>query len=777
MPKPVSKSEVKATKPESTEKDNFPEHLKPFYFHRLEFSTKSDKSNTVVSECPFCSKPDRMAIENSTGQWNCFNCKSGNILTFIRDLWSESFELTTIKDYDDLAKLRGLDPDLLKDWGFAKSITSDEWIIPGFDKPGGKIIQLYVYRKPHSDNGKIVKPILLATPTLSHGWFCSHNIQDKNNYSNKKVVQYIAEGPWDGVRLQEVMSKSKETEVNGALTLKLTNNVKYSLLSESNVLATPGCSVFKDSWTTLFKDKSVVFMFDNDHPKQNKNGQVIPPAGTAGVERAAQKLLVSPSTAPSEVHYLCWGEEGYDPDVPSGTDLRDWLKSKTDKGAVAKLDQLLNKVVDVPQAWLEKAKSKGDSDNKLSLIDCHSFDALIEQWNKALRWTDGLDVSLSVMLSSIISTTSVGDQLWVKVIGPASCGKSTLCEAVSVADKYVMAKSTIRGFVTGYMDTEGGEDLSLVSKLKNKTLVTKDGDTLLQSPNLSQILSEARDLYDTVTRTSYRNKASKDYQGIRMTWILCGTSSLRSIDSSELGERFLDCVLMDGIDEELEDDILRRVAYRSVQNLDIEATADVESQQDPNMTLAMQMTGGYVTYLRENAQSLLSKVTITDEDIITCTRLGKFVAYMRARPSKFQTETAEREFAARLVSQHVRMMKCLAAVLNRTTIDREVMRRTFKVSLDTARGIILNLVEIIREEHERDSEGVDLKQLSFLSSHTLHEVSRMVHFMRQLGIVEFFSLRHKNRKPVKKIRLTEMMESLCEDVLDRYDTELYKEDK
>ena len=144
-------------------------------------------------------------------------------------------------------------------------------------------------------------------------------------------------------------------------------------------------------------------------------------------------------------------------------------------------------------------------------------------WRKALKWTDGLDCALSVMLASVTSTMQVGDQLWVKIIGPASCGKSTLCEALSVNDKYILAKSTIRGFHSGYKsDRDGTEDNSLIVQVRNKTLITKDGDTILQSPNLGQILSDARDLYDCTTRSHYKNKMGKDYVGVRMTWILCG---------------------------------------------------------------------------------------------------------------------------------------------------------------------------------------------------------------------------------------------------------------
>ena len=256
---------------------------------------------------------------------------------------------------------------------------------------------------------------------------------------------------------------------------------------------------------------------------------------------------------------------------------------------------LLARLHPVPLAWLtRKANGQTASDGgALLTLPCTHYRDMIGSWRKALKWTDGLDHALSVMLASITSTKSIGDQLWIKVIGPAACGKSTLCEALSVSQEYVFAKSTIRGFHSGYVgeNNKAGQDHSLIPLIRDKTLVTKDGDTLLQSPNLNQILSEARDLYDGTSRTHYRNATSRDYSGIRMTWILCGTSSLRAIDSSELGERFLDCVIMDTIDNQMEDEILWRVVNRAQRNVCIESDGEAASQYARELALAMQLTG------------------------------------------------------------------------------------------------------------------------------------------------------------------------------------------
>ena len=95
--------------------------------------------------------------------------------------------------------------------------------------------------------------------------------------------------------------------------------------------------------------------------------------------------------------------------------------------------------------------------------------------------------------------------------------------------------------------------------------------------------------------------------------------------------------------------------------MSLEAGSDGSGQYDPDLSAAMAMTGGYVNFLRENSQKMFQRTKMTKERIRRCTRLGKFVAYMRARPSEQQEEQAEREFSARLAVQHVRMAKSLAA--------------------------------------------------------------------------------------------------------------------
>lgn len=428
---------------------------------------------------------------------------------------------------------------------------------------------------------------------------------------------------------------------------------------------------------------------------------------------------------------------------------------------VARLDLLLQKLISAPEDWFKPETDPDKRNNRtLAPLPCDNWKELVKSWRKALRWTPGLDTALAVMLASCTSVRSVGAQLWIKIIGPPSCGKSTLCEALSVS-RYVYAKSTIRGFHSGTASTDG-KDHSLIAMIKDKTLVTKDGDTLLQSPNYGQILAEGRDIFDSVSRSHYRNKAGKDYTGIRTTWLLAGTSGLRAIDSSELGERFLDCVIMEGIDDDLEDDILWRVVNRVERTMATEADSNPETHYDPELSRAMRLTGGYVNFLRENATALLSQVPMDSRDLNRTARLGKFVSYMRARPSKLQEEEYTRELAARLAEQHTRLAKCLAVVLNKGRVDEDVMERVKKVAFDTARGVTLGILQYLYY-HE---DGKSLSAISLKVNRGERETSRLLVFLRGIGVVNpELTKRGKTKRRVTLWRLQDKIRSLYEEVL------------
>jgi len=155
----------------------------------------------------------------------------------------------------------------------------------------GALNQLYRYI---SMQGKYR---LLATPGHKHQLF------GFQTYNKRCEQVYICEGPWDGIGLLRAVRASGDTT--------------------SSVLAVPGVNVFQPAWAELCAGRRVVLLFDSDHPKDN-NGKPVQPAGLTGVKTAAS-VLASCKNKPAEIVYLNWGAGGYDPSLPSGTDVRDIL--------------------------------------------------------------------------------------------------------------------------------------------------------------------------------------------------------------------------------------------------------------------------------------------------------------------------------------------------------------------------------------------------------------------------------------------------------------------
>lgn len=739
-----------------------PDTLRPFTFHGVHL--EEDGKGNAIGDCILCGREGKFFVNVSgkqdskhfLGGWDCKTCGAkGNTHTFIRKLYEAS--RVDVDLLTELAKERKyLSYKSLEAWGVKLSPNGDI-IVPGYSFEG-KLTQLYKLVE-FLEKG-VVKRRLIPTPTLGHA------LHGVNLYDPKKHNVYVNEGFWDGVSLWEILGRTKQTDDGEFIP---TGSDSFSLLSNTNVLAVPGCNVFQESWSHLVESKCTVLMFHNDHPRKHpKNGSDIPPAGLDGM-KSITKLLSTSEHHPKTLSYLKWGEQGYNLNLKSGYDVRDQVTNGIMiKERIKGLFALVNYIQPIEPSWIggsSTIRSNGKHKKgsvEIQLETCEDWNTLRQAWLKAMKFIDGLDVTLSVMLACIASTRVVGSQFWLKVIAPPSTGKSTLCEALSVNKKYVYAKSTIRGFHSGYRETaDTSEDNSLISQLYNKTLITKDGDTLLKAPNKEQILSEARDIYDRVSRTHYRNKASKDYEGVNLTWILCGTSAMRELDTSELGARFLDVVVMEGIDRDLEDEILHRVAHRAQRNMSLESNGDHSTQHDPMMLKAMQLTGGYVSYLRENSGRLLEEVVFDDETTAKFVAMGKFVAYLRARPSSKQSESAEREFAARLVEQFVRLATCLTVVLNRKTVDSEVMRRTRQVARDTARGRTMELIRILYELGESGSEP---RALAIRTGHLETEERNLLRFLRKIHAVEQFEYEQVGHKPKQRYRLTEEMTNLFKEV-------------
>lgn len=714
-----------------------PAVLAPFAFHGLRLTPV--KNGSWTCDCPQCGKGGgKFSIHGTSGLYNCFVCSfKGNPVEFLRWLWQTAWENTTPDQYEELRKSRKLlSRDTPRAWGAAVSPLTGEWILPGYSHDG-RLVTLYRYEEQppdikHPNSWFILKctPRGEGTEAGGHGMFLP-----EGKVTREYATVHVLEGPWDGMAFWEVARQAKPSKAGWSPVA----DPGQSYAAGSLIFATPGANVFFPPWAELFDQKSACFYFDNDHPKINpKTKAAVEPAAIAGVKRAVA-ILSTAERGPTEVRAVRWGGDGrwHDEKRKGGYDVRDALSDagNTVQQRVTALAALMALTSPVPSDWVPNGS--GNSPNgraELELVPCEKWADVVNALRQYLDWSEGLDRALSIMLACVASTESAGDQLWVKVIGPPSSGKTSLVEGLAANRRYVLSKSKIQGFHSGY-NIGGGENISFIRQLNNKTFVVKDGDTLLSNPNLDTILGEARDLYDRVTSSDYKNGMGADYRNLNITWILCGTETLRELDSSELGERFIDCVMMDRVAPEQERKTALRTAHRAFQDLAIKSDGTSYTTENPKAVRFKQVCGGYVQYLRENAQALVSQVEPDDDAIDRFVALGEFVSYTRARPSRNpNSESVTKELCYRLGSQFTRLAGFLAVVLNRRSLgDPEVLRRTTQTALDTGRGRTLKLMEVVYKAGE---EGMTIPELAVKCNQTEHKVRELVTFLCDLKATE-----------------------------------------
>lgn len=739
-----------------------PTKLQPYLFHGVELDYRGGEP---VGDCPFCSAEGKFYVSSSTGLYQCKRAScdaSGNIYQFIRSLHEISTENCPKGWYEELSEERGICPEFLSAWGIVPSYLTGEVLVPAYNIRG-KMTNLSQWLA----NKNTGKRTLYSTPSLRVGLF------GVSTWDSTKHGVFIVEGPWTGAALQQILSgiSVKGDICKGGRVVAMFKR-DNALASDYNVVGIPGCNTFRDVWTELFSDKDVVISMDNDKPRNDGSlGE-----GWAGTIRTARLLLRS-DNPPKSLHGVKWGDKGYSSDYPKGFDLRDALlrvskngdgrNVKPPKAAAEAIKSVLGRIQPLNEL-VAREERKTELSNKTNKAlhepvpeHCESYSEVRAAWRKAFRWSDDLDTTLIAMLATCASTTLPGTaQLWLRVLGPPGSGKSTLCEALSVSKKYMFPLSVQKGFHSGSKTAEG-DTCSLVPDMDNKTVIIKDGDTLMSAPNVNQSLSELRDIYDGVSRARYRNsKEAQNYTGLRTTFIVGGTSSLRRLNKSYLGDRFIDCIIYErGDDPDREASILQRAASNAFQSMKIDEEYS-DAINDHNMLKAMELTAGYLHYLRENSDVLANEVTMSQKRLEECIAIGELVAYMRARPDKelADEDVEEVELPTRLTQQFVRLATNMAVVMNRQEIDDEVMSRAKKLARDTCKGITFRICRTLAKYPR----GLQARAIGALTHKPTQVINASCRFLNAIGVVSRADEKKRNNHWV----LDEYLQDLMKVVLD-----------
>lgn len=232
--------------------------------------------------------------------------------------------------------------------------------------------------------------------------------------------------------------------------------------------------------------------------------------------------------------------------------------------------------------------------------------------------------------------------------------------------------------------------------MNGKMLIIKDGDTLLTATGRDRILAELRDIYDGVSRAQYRTGKKSVHSNLRISIMLCGTDTLRMLNRSSLGERFIDIEIV-GEDKA---DHAKYVKTAIASNISIVSES---IGGDPNRPKAnpyvKQCTLGYINHLKDLLASraiVVPTMTANDAYVIEC--MANYVAAMRARQGKDEEGLSYKpkaELGTRLGAQYVKAAICLAVVLNKKQVDLEVMKMIQWSMYSTTRNYRSDIVNIL----------------------------------------------------------------------------------
>lgn len=474
-------------------------YVKFFKFYGLDLVRVQQQ---LQGDCPFndCENPvNHFFASPGTGNWDCKRCgRKGNFYDFIRQFHEVCLMGTANDDYERLAMDRGISANTFKVHGFAYNYVTDEWLIPSYGLKRN-LTNLYAWKQQATREGPVM--------TVMSGPCQKQLVYGVQHYhKDRSRPLWVLEGHWDLLAFYDAI-------------------VSEGKLDAHDFIAVPGATTFPDEDVSLLSMRDVRLVYDRDQ------------AGEKGIYTAIQKMGRH-NINPLSIQRVVWPKT-----LPEGYDVRDEYRRITSlvNGSrellVTSLESKLEKMnVDVRKHANENYNPQARK------LDCTSFESVIDSISRRLEMPPSL-CDVFGILAGTVATTGVFDKpIWTYLIGESSAGKTTQVDLFSTTHEYCFGLTKLTGFLSGYFK-EGMGDASLLPLFQDKCLIIKDMTPILRSaPNVQDnIFGELRDMYDGSIRAIYRNHMHRNFSGIRFNMIACVTDIIRTINNTDVGERFLCC--------------------------------------------------------------------------------------------------------------------------------------------------------------------------------------------------------------------------------------------
>lgn len=657
-----------------------------FEFHGVELHKNGTQ---LQGDCPFCGKTGHFYVKPKTGQYSCKRCnEEGNLYTFLTKVHAEAVSASSRDDLQEIANNRdGIPVSVLKKHGICKSALGDI-LIP--------------YRKPDSENLVNLKKwnpdnkISYNTPGCNGLFFV--------RWESEGPV-YVCEGEWDALALLNLMTVAEV-------------DAPYS------IVAVPGANTFKESWAQWFANREVYLLYDNDHDKEHKGKKFNP--GKDGMQRAVETILANlkpDQTKKLIINIIDWEQHKNYDSLPDGYDVRDWCIKYTN----------LNKQQIGVRKLIKLCRPHDASPKKKSIkaIKRTDFFEVVNDFQSVLEFNQSFIDTLACCFATMVSLRIEGNPLWLFVVGPASCGKTTIIESFESCDDYSehLSKLTPASLVSGWRGE--GEDPSLLPKLKNKTLCVKDFTAVLSmsSHDKENLFGMLRDAYDGRFVSTFGNGMTREYTNLYFSVLAGVTQAIHAESRTNLGERFLKINLLDDNFDELSH--IKR------------AMSNVGMKPEQKALLS----GSVLGFMNHMFKEVAKIPTISTEYEDRISAISMFVALIRTQVIRngpnSMTIRPEPEIGSRIATQLKKLALSLAIVFNLEEVNDDCYRIVKKIAVDSCVGWQLELVEALT----KSKEWMTVDELAVEMRVHPNQVRKIVEDAMQLEIVVMKKIRKDGKRP------------------------------
>ena len=169
-----------------------------------------------------------------------------------------------------------------------------------------------------------------------------------------------------------------------------------------------------------------------------------------------------------------------------------------------------------------------------------TIEELITEFKKVYYLEE--ELSIAVVLVSVISNRMPTDPLWIMLTGASSSGKSELIQAVDgVQGCWNISTLTPNTFLSGAKGSAGAET-SLLHRINNGVLVMKDFTSILSMKRevQSELMGQFRELYDGSMTKETGNGVTLKWKG-KINLLAGATEKIYQVEElyAEMGSRWL----------------------------------------------------------------------------------------------------------------------------------------------------------------------------------------------------------------------------------------------